>query len=79
MLGCRTGTKFSNAIDLGSTKKVVRNGLSSLTYPDTMLSGCADPEYYDNKTYGDGGDVVGAWCIATHLPVLPWHCWHGHC
>jgi hypothetical protein len=55
----RAGTSIANAIDLGSALKVSKNGDSS-NYPDTALSGCADPADYNNGTMGDGGDVVSA-------------------
>ena len=61
---------MGNAINLGNAKSVTRS-LNSNLYPDTALSGCADPEYYNNKTFGDGGDVVRAPCApALQIPVL---------
>ena len=56
---CSAGTTMANAIDLGNAAKVTRNGDSS-NYPDTVLSGCADPADFGNGTKGDGGDVVSA-------------------
>ena len=56
---CSTGTSIANAINLGSALKVSQTGDSS-NYPDTALSGCADPTDFNNGTKGDGGDVVSA-------------------
>lgn len=52
----RPGTRLSNAIPLVGAKKLV-NG-STVGYPDTRLSGCADPADFNNKTFGDGADIV---------------------
>ena len=57
---CRNGTKYTNAIDLGSGTAIVQDGDSSM-YLDTSLSGngsCHFPDSYGNQTIGDGGDVV---------------------
>ena len=56
---------MSNAIDLGNAAKVSRSGDSS-NYPDTVLSGCADPTDFNNGTKGDGGDVVSAAAGPAH-------------
>jgi hypothetical protein len=56
---CSTGTSIANAINLGSALKVSQTGDSS-NYPDTALSGCADPTDFNNGTKGDGGDVVSS-------------------
>ena len=67
---CRAGTSIANAIDLGSALKVTENGDSS-NYPDTALSGCADPADYNNGTMGDGGVVVsGGQCLLDCLGTL---------
>ena len=59
------GTNAGNAIDLGSGPAVSQSGDSS-AYLDTSLLGngtCHTPDSYDNKTIGDGGDVVRAWVV----------------
>ena len=71
LLFCSNGTKYSNAIDLGSGTAVVRSGDSSM-YLDTSLSGngsCHFPDTYGNKTIGDGGDVVR--CAAAARGASP--------
>ena len=59
---------MANAIDLGSALKVTRTGDTS-NYPDTVLSGCADPTDFNNATKGDGGDVVSGAAGAERMAV----------
>jgi hypothetical protein len=52
------GTSQANPINLGSQTKILRTDLTTGGFPDTALSGCADPDNFNNQTKGDGGDAV---------------------